>query len=407
MNCQNCGEPLEQGTYFCESCGARVSKSSTLLPAHTNSRRKKKKRLTRLGILFAVLGSAAVIALIFAIVSIIQTASLKSDSAQIEFNDAEAAFSTYDAFASVEEQTTYWQSVYRSYLEQFIPERMGKGSNAHVLRFALLDLNCDGTPELFDCFANDVENNLYSLNVYYIDGGAIRLLGTADVSLDGSPMFAAFDDSMGKVAGYLSGCDVSVSGNSRQEYCLWGCQSNGELYLERLFFQQSCSDRNRLLEVADSDSIYYDSETELYTISVYDGTFVTPDELANAMEVFRNEHQMLQQEIGWFQDGSEDGSYPSLYSDFISGGMSAISASDELIDNIFQTYAPTSSDSGESTEVSPSNTSVYWSETDEYYHFDRNCPLVIDVDGDQLACGTVEDAIVAGHIKACPYCAGG
>ena len=353
MNCQNCGEPLEHGTLFCESCGARIAKSSTLLPAHTSSRKKKKKRLTRLGILFVILGSAAVIALIFAVVSIIRTASHKSDSTQIESSGAEAAFSTPGEFASVEEQTTYWHSIYRSYLEQLIPERMSESSNAHVLRFALLDLNGDGTPELFDCFSDGEASDPYSLNVYYIDGGAIRLLGTAGVCLDGAPMVYAYDDpTIGEVS-YISGCDVAISGESRRDYCIWGRQSNGALFFERLFFQQSSSDRNRLLELADSASIYYDSETGLYTISVYQGTFVTPDVLEDAMNAFGNSFQRIPQEIDWFQDGSEDGSYPSHYSELSSANMSAISAADELIDNIFQTYNDAANDTRDGITVSP------------------------------------------------------
>lgn len=353
MNCQNCGEPLEHGTLFCESCGVRIAKSSTLLPAHTSSRRKKKKRLTRLGILFVMLGSAAVIAMVFAVVSIIRTATIKSDPQQINSSDVETSSSVPGGGGSAEEQTAYWQSVYRSYLEQLITERMNQGIDLPALRFTLLDINNDGVPELVDCFANDEDSEPYFLSVYYIDGGAVRLLGRADVDLYVRPGFYAFEDKTLGTVCYIGGLEVNISSESMQDYSIWGCQSNGELYFERLFFQQSSSDRNQLLELADSDSIYYDSETGLYTISVYQGAFVTPDALEDTMENFANQHERLTEQVSWFQDGSEDGSYPSRYLEFISSGMSAVSAADELIHIIFQTYSAAANDTGEDITVSP------------------------------------------------------
>ncbi len=409
MNCQNCGEPLEHGTLFCENCGARVLKGGAASASSRSqqAKKKKKRRANALFILFAVLGSAAIITLAIAVVSVIRTASQTSDTQQLESGEAETALTAPGEFASAEEQTAYWQSVYRSYLEQLITERMNQGGDVPALRFTLLDINNDGTPELVDCFTNGEDSDPYFVSVYYIDGGAVRLLGRADVNLYVRPGFYAFNDKTLGTVCYISGLDSSTSNGSKQDYSIWGCQSNGELYFERLFFQQSSSDRNQLLELADSDSIYYDSETGLYTICVYQGAFVAPDALEDAMEPFLNQLDRLTEQVSWFQDGSEDGSYPSRYLEFISGGMSAVSAADELIDIIFQSYAPASSESGESTEVSPSDQSIYWTASDEYYHADPDCALIFNIDPDQLYCGTVEDAIAAGHTKACPYCAGG
>ena len=355
MTCKNCGEPLEHGTLFCENCGARVSKSTATSASNRyhQVKKNKKRRSNALLILFPVLGLAAIITLVIAIIFIIRNVPQKSDTQQLESGEAETALTAPGEFASAEEQTAYWQSVYRSYLEQLITERMNPGSDVPALRFALVDINNDGTPELVDCFANYEDSDPYYLSVYYIDGGAVRLLGRADVDLNDRPGFYAFEDKTLGTVCYIGGLEVNISSESMQDYSIWGCQSSGELYFERLFFQQISSDRNQLLELADSDSIYYDSETGLYSISVYQGAFVASDVLENAMENFANQHERLTEQVSWFQDGSEDGSYPSRYLEFISSGMSAVSAADELIDSIFQTYSAATNDTGDDKAVSP------------------------------------------------------
>lgn len=339
MVCPNCGVKIEENAFFCDGCGCRIRRKTSDDGSRETPTAQSKYKITNKRIYkwwLVAVGVLAIAVLIVGIVLILKrflpnimpSAASDSESSDVQREDSLRAD---------------WEAPYRVLLEQLIPERMGSLADGNGIQMALVDLNFDGIPELIDyVYTGNASDDRY-IDVYYIENGCTRLLGTTAADRVNKQTLQLCQDRTTGNKFFVSKGSNDTDECEVGEIYVWGMEGLEQPYCECLFLTQRSADKSVLMTYADESFIEFDESESLYCVYTYCYGHVSGEDFFHTLTAFENSYSILEWQIPWYIDGyaahRDDGVLQFEYADSIHAGATATDAATTVVQEIVEAYS--------------------------------------------------------------------